>query len=80
MATVRWEILEASMLPPTTASEVQIVCPIVAPIATPTAFLCVASAIVAIWLRSPHSARNVKMNDCHKKKMEKKVRDENIVF
>lgn len=31
------------MLPPTTASDVQIVCPIVAPTATPIAFLCVAS-------------------------------------
>ena len=80
------------MLPPTTATDVQMVCPIVAPIATPIAFLCVASckvkntsvelkierqmgwknlwvicsltAIVAIWLRSPHSARNVRINDC----------------
>lgn len=43
MATVRCEILDASMLPPTTATEVQIVCPIVAPTATPIAFLCVAS-------------------------------------
>lgn len=43
MATERWEILDASMLPPTTATEVQIVCPIVAPTATPSAFLCVAS-------------------------------------
>ncbi|KAJ6379619.1 hypothetical protein OIU76_016293 [Salix suchowensis] len=31
------------MLPPTTATEVQIVCPKVAPTATPSAFLCVAS-------------------------------------
>lgn len=94
------------MLPPTTATDVQIVCPIVAPTATPTALLWVAScryiyikdkyhvlqqavvqqssfhfyffpgnrivcsgkkrltAIVAIWLRSPHSAKKVKMNDC----------------
>lgn len=43
VATVRCEILDASILPPTTASEVQMVCPIVAPTATPTAFLCVAS-------------------------------------
>lgn len=31
------------MLPPTTATDVQIVCPRQAPTATPTAFLCVAS-------------------------------------
>jgi hypothetical protein len=43
VATERWEILDANMLPPTTATEVQIVCPIVAPAATPSAFLCVAS-------------------------------------
>ena len=43
MATERWEILDASMLPPTTAREVQMVCPIVAPTATPIAFLWVAS-------------------------------------
>ena len=43
VATERWEILDASMLPPTTAREVQMVCPIVAPTATPIAFLWVAS-------------------------------------
>lgn len=43
VATVPCEILDASMLPPTTASEVQMVCPKVAPTATPSAFLCVAS-------------------------------------
>lgn len=43
VATVRCEILDANMLPPTTASEVQMVCPKVAPTATPSAFLCVAS-------------------------------------
>lgn len=25
------------------------------------------TAIVAIWLRSPHSAKNVRMNDCNSK-------------
>ena len=33
------------MLPPTTAIDVQMVCPKVAPVATPTAFLWVASCI-----------------------------------
>jgi hypothetical protein len=33
------------MLPPTTAIDVQMVCPKVAPVATPIAFLCVASCI-----------------------------------
>lgn len=47
VATVRCEILDASMLPPITATGVHIVCPIVAPTATPIAFLCVARAIVA---------------------------------
>jgi hypothetical protein len=37
--------LEASTLPPTTAIDVQMVCPKVAPVATPTAFLWVASCI-----------------------------------
>lgn len=102
VATVPWDILDASMLPPTTANDVQMVCPKVAPTATPTAFLWVANcigkkcnkftvceqekkcwgieqeekcwkiaekgvgltAIVAIWLRSPHSARKVNTNDC----------------
>ena len=45
VATVPWEILEANMLPPTTASDVQIKCPSVAPAATPAAFLWVASCI-----------------------------------
>lgn len=48
VATVPWDILDASMLPPTTANDVQMVCPKVAPVATPIAFLWVASAIVAI--------------------------------
>lgn len=43
VATLPCEILEANMLPPTTAIDVHIVCPIVAPIATPTAFLWVAN-------------------------------------
>ena len=42
MATVRCEILDANMLPPTTANDVQTVCPNVAPMQTPNAFLCVA--------------------------------------
>jgi hypothetical protein len=45
VATVPCDILEASMLPPTTAIDVQMVCPKVAPVATPTAFLWVASCI-----------------------------------
>lgn len=45
VATVPCDILDASMLPPTTANDVQMVCPKVAPMATPTAFLCVASCI-----------------------------------
>jgi hypothetical protein len=46
VATVRCEILDADMLPPNTASNVQSVCPIDAPTATPIAFLWVASCIM----------------------------------
>lgn len=46
VATVRCEILDANMLPPTTAREVQTVCPKDAPTATPIAFLWVASCIM----------------------------------
>lgn len=48
VATVPCEILDANMLPPTTAIDVHIVCPSVAPTATPTAFLCVASCVITL--------------------------------
>lgn len=53
VATVRCEILDANMLPPTTATDVHMVCPIVAPTATPTAFLCVASCKITKLLNTP---------------------------
>ena len=43
VATVPCEIFDANRLPPTTATDVQMVCPSVAPTATPIAFLWVAS-------------------------------------
>ena len=48
VATVPCEILDANMLPPTTATDVHIVCPSVAPTATPMAFLCVASCVITL--------------------------------
>mmetsp|Transcript_15750 Transcript_15750/g.30210 ORF Transcript_15750/g.30210 Transcript_15750/m.30210 type:complete len:263 (+) Transcript_15750:564-1352(+) len=61
-ATVRWEILVAIIRPPTTANPVHRKWPMDAPTVTPNGFLCVASAIVVTWLRSPHSARKVRTN------------------
>lgn len=54
-ATCLSEMLEASILPPTTASPVQSACPIVPPIVTPNGSFDDAKAIVAICERSPHS-------------------------
>eukprot|EP00237_Pycnococcus_provasolii_P008392 CAMPEP_0206130956 /NCGR_PEP_ID=MMETSP1472-20131121/43176_1 /ASSEMBLY_ACC=CAM_ASM_001108 /TAXON_ID=41880 /ORGANISM="Pycnococcus provasolii, Strain RCC251" /LENGTH=107 /DNA_ID=CAMNT_0053522359 /DNA_START=212 /DNA_END=535 /DNA_ORIENTATION=+ len=42
-------------------------CPKIAPSVTPTGDLCAASVMVAIWLRSPHSAKNVSTK--HSRKM-----------
>ena len=59
MSMVLSEILVASSFPPSTATPVQSACPMMPPVVTPNASFCAASAIVAIWERSPHSARNV---------------------
>mmetsp|Transcript_14849 Transcript_14849/g.35844 ORF Transcript_14849/g.35844 Transcript_14849/m.35844 type:complete len:329 (-) Transcript_14849:157-1143(-) len=66
MATRRWLILSATMRPPTTASPVQHAWPMMAPAVTPYGSLCAASAMVVIWLRSPHSARKVSTNASRK--------------
>lgn len=82
VATVRCEIFKANSRPPTTARDVQTVCPIVAPSVTPHGFLCAASAMVAIWLRSPHSAKKVRMKDSRKIGVQKraKSRRTNVFF
>lgn len=51
VATVRCEIFDANMLPPTTARDVHAVWPNDAPTATPIAFLCVASCMVMTEVR-----------------------------
>lgn len=53
----------ASIRPPTTAMPVQSECPMMPPSVTPKGSFVVASAIVAICDRSPHSARKVMVND-----------------
>mmetsp|Transcript_23605 Transcript_23605/g.55928 ORF Transcript_23605/g.55928 Transcript_23605/m.55928 type:complete len:236 (+) Transcript_23605:133-840(+) len=64
MLTVFSEILAASMRPPRTAIPVQIVWPMHPPSVTPYGFFAALNAIVAICDRSPHSAKNVRVNDC----------------
>mmetsp|Transcript_26409 Transcript_26409/g.45171 ORF Transcript_26409/g.45171 Transcript_26409/m.45171 type:complete len:299 (-) Transcript_26409:73-969(-) len=63
-STVRSEIEEASSLPPMTAAPVQQACPMVAPRVTPKGSRAAPRAIVAIWERSPHSARKVRVKAC----------------
>jgi hypothetical protein len=55
-------ILAANIRPPIHADAVQTLCPMIPPTVTPIGFLALANAMVAIWLRSPHSATNVKVN------------------
>ena len=61
-ATVFSDIREAKSLPPMTASPVQNEWPINPPMMTEKIFLDDAKAIVAIWLRSPHSATKVSVS------------------
>jgi hypothetical protein len=49
-------------LPPSTAAPVQAAWPRQPPSVTPSTSLLAASPMVAIWLRSPHSARKVSVN------------------
>jgi hypothetical protein len=51
-------IFSLSTLPPNTAAPVHIACPMMPPMVVPNGSFLAASAMVAIWLRSPHSARN----------------------
>src|SRR6056300_1555939 len=60
--TVLGEIFNATILPPMTARDVQKQCPRTPPMATPYGFLCVARAMVVIWLLSPHSAKKINTN------------------
>jgi len=60
------EILPAITPPPITAMRAHIACPNIAPPVTPIALLPAANAIVAICVRSPHSAIKVNTNDLSK--------------
>ena len=55
-ATVRCEMRIARSCPPTTAVPVHSMCPMTAPIVTPTGLYTAARDTVAICDRSPHSA------------------------
>mmetsp|Transcript_3508 Transcript_3508/g.11712 ORF Transcript_3508/g.11712 Transcript_3508/m.11712 type:complete len:204 (+) Transcript_3508:650-1261(+) len=66
MATLRSEMLAASMRPPMTARPVHRAWPRVPPRVTPKGSFAAESAMVAIWERSPHSARKVSVKDCTK--------------
>ena len=61
-ATARSEIMLAMPRPPATAAPVQTAWPRQPPSVTPTTLLLAARPMVAIWLRSPHSARKVSVN------------------
>ena len=60
--TVLTEIIVAMKRPPITARPVHKACPKQAPNVTPTTFSREASTTVAIWDRSPHSAKKVIVN------------------
>jgi hypothetical protein len=61
-ATARSEIMLAMPRPPATAAPVQTAWPRQPPSVTPTTLLLAARPMVAIWLRSPHSAKKVSVN------------------
>lgn len=62
IATALSEIMDAMPLPPNTAAPVQMAWPKQPPAVTPITFALAAKPMVATWLRSPHSARNVNVN------------------
>ena len=62
--TWRSEILLANSFPPITATLVHRLCPMRPPRVTPMGSLAEARAMVAIWDRSPHSAKNVITKAC----------------
>lgn len=61
---VRTEIRWAIIRPPITANPVQIECPKTPPTITPSTSSRAANIIVVSWDLSPHSAKNVIVNDC----------------
>ena len=64
VATVFSLMRAASMRPPSTARPVHMEWPMTAPRVMPKGSCAAAMAIVAIWLRSPHSARKVSVKAC----------------